>query len=77
MKAAFGKHWLARENTDVLSVICFAERSGRFRPATNADLISRKTVLYGSSLIVTPFAFQKSMNLNLWCKAEVSDANRN
>jgi hypothetical protein len=33
--------------------------------------------LYGSSLMVTPFAFQKAMNLNLWCKAEVSDANRN
>jgi nitric oxide reductase large subunit len=32
---------------------------------------------YGSSLMVTPFAFQKAMNLNLWCKAEVSDANRN
>ena len=33
--------------------------------------------LYASPLSVTPFAFQTAVNLNLWSKPEVWDANRN
>ena len=34
-------------------------------------------VVYASPLSVTPFAFQTAVNLNLWSKPEVWDANRN
>lgn len=33
--------------------------------------------LYGVFLMPTLWASQSAMNLNLWCKPEVSDANRN
>lgn len=61
-----------------------APENGVWACATHGRLIDTNkgdryptSTLYASPLSVTPFAFQTAVNLNLWSKPEVWDANRN